>query len=162
MAEGSEDAQKKCSPILARLKRAYILGEKEEYSKLRALAREILNDWDAVVAFVKNPDLPPTNNEAERALRHLPNYWTHSNQRLWDAYSGVAPIFPFQRAPYPTTRSQPSLPDRYHYQVDPFLWLRTRKYRWLQQLCAKLQTSLIFSISSIVSIYRSPVYEDQY
>jgi len=37
---------------------------------LRALAREILNDWDAVVAFVKNPGLPPTNNEAERALRH--------------------------------------------------------------------------------------------
>ncbi len=70
MAEGGEDAQKKCSPILARLKRACILGEKEEYSKLRALAREILNDWDAVVAFVKNPDLPPTNNEAERALRH--------------------------------------------------------------------------------------------
>jgi transposase len=70
MTEGGEDAQKKCSPILARLKRACILGEKEEYSKLRALAREILNDWDAVVAFVKNPDLPPTNNEAERALRH--------------------------------------------------------------------------------------------
>jgi hypothetical protein len=34
------------------------------------LAREILNDWDAVVAAVNNPDLPLTNNEAERALRH--------------------------------------------------------------------------------------------
>jgi hypothetical protein len=34
------------------------------------LAKEILNDWDAVVAFVKNPELPPTNNDAERALRH--------------------------------------------------------------------------------------------
>jgi len=34
------------------------------------LAREILNDWDAVVAFVKNPALPPTNKEAERVLRH--------------------------------------------------------------------------------------------
>ena len=31
---------------------------------------EILRDWDAVVAFVYNPELPPTNNEAERALRH--------------------------------------------------------------------------------------------
>lgn len=31
--------------------------------------QEILNDWDAVVAFVKNPGLPATNNEAERALR---------------------------------------------------------------------------------------------
>jgi len=56
--------------ILARLKRACILGENEEFSKLRSLSREILNDWDAVVAFVKNPGLPPTNNEAERALRH--------------------------------------------------------------------------------------------
>ncbi len=52
------------------IKRACNLGSKEEHSKLRALAREILNDWDAVVAFVKNPELPPTNNEAERALRH--------------------------------------------------------------------------------------------
>lgn len=34
------------------------------------MAKEILNDWDAVVAAVNNPDLPLTNNEAERALRH--------------------------------------------------------------------------------------------
>jgi len=70
MAEGGEGAKIKCCPVLARLKRACILGGKEEHSKLRSLAREILNDWDAVVAFVKNPNLPPTNNDAERALRH--------------------------------------------------------------------------------------------
>ncbi len=70
MAEDGEDGQGKCSLILARLKRACNLGSEQEHSKLRALAREILNDWDAVVAFVKNPELPPTNNEAERALRH--------------------------------------------------------------------------------------------
>jgi transposase len=29
-----------------------------------------LRSWDAVVAFFYNPQLPPTNNEAERALRH--------------------------------------------------------------------------------------------
>ena len=46
------------------------LGQKADHTKLQALAKEILNDWDAVVAFVKNPELPPTNNEAERALRH--------------------------------------------------------------------------------------------
>ncbi len=69
MAEDGENG-KKCNLILARLKRACKLGSEEEYSKLRALAKEILNDWDAVVAFVKNPELPPTNNEAERALRH--------------------------------------------------------------------------------------------
>ena len=27
-------------------------------------------DWDAVIAFVDDPSLPPTNNDAERALRH--------------------------------------------------------------------------------------------
>jgi transposase len=35
-----------------------------------ALAREILNDWEAVVSFRQRPNLPPTNNDAERALRH--------------------------------------------------------------------------------------------
>ncbi len=46
------------------------LGKKVKHKKLKALASEILNDWDAVVAAVNNPDLPLTNNEAERALRH--------------------------------------------------------------------------------------------
>ncbi len=38
--------------------------------KVRDLAGEILNDWAAVIAFVADPKLPPTNNDAERALRH--------------------------------------------------------------------------------------------
>lgn len=54
----------------AGLRRVCHLGKKADHKKLQALAKEILNDWDAVVAFVKNPELPPTNNEAERALRH--------------------------------------------------------------------------------------------
>jgi len=70
MADHGEGGKKKCNPILARLKKACKLGSEKEHPKLRALAREILNDWDAVVAFVKNPELPPTNNDAERALRH--------------------------------------------------------------------------------------------
>jgi len=70
MAEQGENDTRKCNLILARLKRACNLGSEEKHSKLRALAKEILNDWDAVVAFVKNLELPPTNNDAERALRH--------------------------------------------------------------------------------------------
>ena len=70
MKENGADCKKKCSPIRARLKRVCNLGSESDHPKLRALAREILNDWDAVVAFVKNPELPATNNEAERALRH--------------------------------------------------------------------------------------------
>jgi transposase len=72
MAEGGDAAKRRCFPILARLKRACLIGRDGPTPKLQALAKEILNDWEAVVAFVKHPDaaLPPTNNEAERALRH--------------------------------------------------------------------------------------------
>ena len=37
----------KCNLILSSLKKACDLGSEEEHEKLRALAREILNDWDA-------------------------------------------------------------------------------------------------------------------
>jgi len=57
------------NPIQARLKRACKLYCDHDTEKIRALAREILYDWDAIVAFVTNHALPPTNNEAERALR---------------------------------------------------------------------------------------------
>jgi hypothetical protein len=70
VAEAGGEAKPTTNPILARLKRACILGEDSDHPKLQALACEILYDWDAVVAFVKTPRLPPTNNFAERALRH--------------------------------------------------------------------------------------------
>lgn len=57
-------------PVAVRLYKVSLLARSAEHAKLKALAREILNDWDAVVAFVHHPELPPTNNEAERALRH--------------------------------------------------------------------------------------------
>lgn len=57
------------NPIQARLKRACKLHRDHETEKIRQLAREILNDWEAIVAFVVHHALPPTNNEAERALR---------------------------------------------------------------------------------------------
>ena len=69
-AEDGEYARLECNPVLARLKRACLLGKDGPIKKMRALSREILNDWEAVVAFVKNPELPPTNNKAEQALRH--------------------------------------------------------------------------------------------
>ena len=69
IAQGSEDARG-LRKQMAGLRRVCHLGKKVDHTKLQALAKEILNDWDAVIAFVKNPELPPTNNEAERALRH--------------------------------------------------------------------------------------------
>jgi len=38
--------------------------------KTRRLAREFLNDWDAIWTVLEHPELPVTNNTAERALRH--------------------------------------------------------------------------------------------
>ncbi len=54
----------------ARLYRVCRLASGFDHPKLKALANEILRDWDAVVACFYNPELPATNNEAERALRH--------------------------------------------------------------------------------------------
>jgi len=69
IASASED-NRLIRKLMAGLRRVCHLGQKADHTKLQALAKEILNDWEAVVAFVKNPELPPTNNEAERALRH--------------------------------------------------------------------------------------------
>jgi len=40
------------------------------HTKARALAREMLNDWDSIFQVLAHPHLPLTNNEAEQALRH--------------------------------------------------------------------------------------------
>jgi IS1 family transposase len=56
--------------LLGKIKWTCQQNRYEIEDKVRTLAREILNDWDAVIAFVFDPLLPPTNNEAERALRH--------------------------------------------------------------------------------------------
>jgi transposase len=57
-------------PGIRRLQQVALLATASEHPKLKALANEILNDWQAVVAFVSHPHLLVTNNEAERALRH--------------------------------------------------------------------------------------------
>lgn len=40
------------------------------HDKTQKLAREFLNDWDAIWTVLAHPELPLTNNVAERALRH--------------------------------------------------------------------------------------------
>ena len=40
------------------------------HEKARALAVEMLNDWEAIFQVLAHPHLPLTNNEAEQALRH--------------------------------------------------------------------------------------------
>ena len=41
-----------------------------EHEKTKKLARELLNDWDAIWQVLEYPELPITNNAAERSLRH--------------------------------------------------------------------------------------------
>lgn len=52
------------------------------HKKTRALAREFLNDWDAIWRVLAHPHLPLTNNEAERALRHwvIARYLSHGTR----------------------------------------------------------------------------------
>ena len=40
------------------------------HEKTRQLAREMLNDWEAIFHVLAQPEWPLTNNEAERMLRH--------------------------------------------------------------------------------------------
>ena len=55
---------------LAQLKTWCEKHQDSEHEKTRQLARELLNDWDAIWTVLEYPNLPITNNIAERALRH--------------------------------------------------------------------------------------------
>jgi hypothetical protein len=55
---------------ITRLKALSEAYQNSEHEKLRAFARELLNDWDIIVRQIYDPSLPLTNNEAERMLRH--------------------------------------------------------------------------------------------
>jgi hypothetical protein len=54
------------------------------HSKVRALARELLNDWDTFWQVLHHPQLPLTNNAAERALRH----WVIARKLSYGTRSG--------------------------------------------------------------------------
>ncbi len=66
------------------------------HAKTAALARELLNDWDTFWVVLDHPELPLTNNAAERALRHWViarrlSYGTHNAQgsRAFTALASV-------------------------------------------------------------------------
>ena len=56
--------------MLAELFTACLDNADSKHEKTRALARELLNDWDTFWVVLDHPELPLTNNAAERALRH--------------------------------------------------------------------------------------------
>lgn len=57
-------------PLLVLFKTCCQLHRQVPHEKTGALAREFLNDWDAIWKVLEHPELPATNNAAERALRH--------------------------------------------------------------------------------------------
>ena len=58
------------APPLADLRAACERRQGHHHAKTHALAVELLNDWDAIFQVLHYPELPLTNNDAERALRH--------------------------------------------------------------------------------------------
>ncbi|MFZ1642014.1 MAG: IS66 family transposase, partial [Candidatus Contendobacter sp.] len=56
--------------LLAELRAACEQHQGHSHAKTHALAVELLNDWDAIFQVLHHPELPLTNNAAERALRH--------------------------------------------------------------------------------------------
>jgi transposase len=64
------DLPTKHAPLLADLRAACERHQGHDHAKTHALAVELLNDWDAIFQVLHHPELPLTNNEAERALRH--------------------------------------------------------------------------------------------
>jgi transposase len=55
---------------LSALRRTVEAFAEHRHAKTRALAVELLNDWEAIFRVLHHPHLPLTNNLAERALRH--------------------------------------------------------------------------------------------
>jgi transposase len=56
--------------LLAALRAACAGRQSSPHPKTHALAVELLNDWEAIFQVLSHPELPLTNNAAERALRH--------------------------------------------------------------------------------------------
>ncbi len=62
--------REKHAELLNNLLDACVGHANSKHKKASALARELLNDWDTFWVVLEHPELPLTNNEAERALRH--------------------------------------------------------------------------------------------
>ena len=58
------------APLLAALRAACAPRQGSTHPKTHALAVELLNDGEAIFPVLAHPELPLTNNEAGRALRH--------------------------------------------------------------------------------------------
>ena len=75
-AERDAKAERAIRHLLGRIKWNCQCHQHDFEEKVRALAREILSDWDAVIAFVSNPLLPASRVDDRRGGCSLPvGYW---------------------------------------------------------------------------------------
>jgi hypothetical protein len=65
-----EDLVEKYHKIIEELRCLCEDNRNNNHKKTSDLAKEFLNDWDAIFLVLSHPELPLTNNEAERVLRH--------------------------------------------------------------------------------------------
>ncbi len=72
----NKDISAEFSEILDQFKQFCLDHCNSDHDKTQKLAREFVNDWDAIWQILSNVDFPMTNNEAERLLRH----WVISRQ----------------------------------------------------------------------------------
>ncbi len=68
--EGPRRMQTQHAPLLAELRAACEQHQGHPHAKTHALAVELLNDWDEIFQVLHHAELPLTNNDAERELRH--------------------------------------------------------------------------------------------
>ena len=73
------------APALAELRAACERYRGSDHGKTHALAVELLNDWAAIFTVLSHPELPLTNNDAERALRH----WVILRKLTWGTRTPV-------------------------------------------------------------------------
>ena len=72
----NNDIFEEFSQMLKEFKKFCLDNSNSDHKKTRELAREFLNDWEAIWRVLSNVTFPMTNNEAERLLRH----WVISRQ----------------------------------------------------------------------------------
>jgi transposase len=68
--EPGEDLVEKYRELLEQFRLLCEQYQDADHEKTSALAKEFLNDWEAIFIVLAYPQLPLTNNEAEQALRH--------------------------------------------------------------------------------------------
>lgn len=66
----SSSVVKQLTDEIDKIEQLCLANKDSEHSKTKKLAREFLNDWEAIFRILDYPDFPLTNNEAERAIRH--------------------------------------------------------------------------------------------